>query len=98
MDGATVVAYAIFVAYFALIAGSFILVFISLGGGKPADDLVQGRPFVYLRIALGALICTWYCESPDRKQTDSLSLADASPVMFQFLKVRRRCCHRPRCC
>jgi len=58
----TVIAYAIFGGYFALIAASFALVFVSIGSQRPAEALLETRPFAFLRAALGALLCTWYCE------------------------------------
>jgi alpha-1,2-mannosyltransferase len=63
---AKVIAYAIFGGYFALIAGAFTLVFMSIGAQKSSDALLQTRPFAFLRVAFGALLCTWYCELCDR--------------------------------
>lgn len=57
------VAYAIFTSYFGLIFVSFYLVFRSLLAGKDVKDLFSGRPFLFIRTALGALLCTWYCKS-----------------------------------
>jgi alpha-1,2-mannosyltransferase len=56
------IAYAIFVGYFALIFASFALVFVSIGAQRPAEALLETRPFAFLRAAIGALLCTWYCE------------------------------------
>lgn len=56
------IAYAIFAGYFALIALSFALVFISIGTQRPPEALLETKPFAFLRAALGALICTWYCK------------------------------------
>lgn len=63
MDGQECMAYAILLTYFLLIFLSFGLVFRSLVAGIQLDKLFEGKAFFFLRSALGALLCTWYCES-----------------------------------
>lgn len=59
-----VLASAGFGAYFGLVLISFLLVFRSILDGRKGTDLASGKPFLYLRTALGALLCTWYCQCP----------------------------------
>jgi alpha-1,2-mannosyltransferase len=56
------IAIGIFVAYFGLIAAVSYLVYLSISDGVKLEDLFSGRPFLFLRVAVGALGCTWYCE------------------------------------
>lgn len=56
-------AYAIFAGYFGLIAFSFAVVCHSTFKGVKVGQVFEGRAFLFLRTALGALLCTWYCES-----------------------------------
>lgn len=56
------VAWAIFIGYFTLIFASFGFVFASIVSQKPAKALLEGRPFMFVRVAVGALICTWLCK------------------------------------
>lgn len=58
------IAIGIFVAYFLLIIGFGFLVLRSVAHGVETDDLFSGRPFLFIRLAVGALGCTWYCEPP----------------------------------
>jgi alpha-1,2-mannosyltransferase len=64
MSPDVVLAYIVFGGYFALIFLSFFLVFKSVLHAVPASRLLEGRPFFFLRTAVGALLCTWYCECP----------------------------------
>lgn len=57
------VAYLVFGSYFAAIFSSFFLVFRSILSGVDPKRLLHGRPFLFLRTALGALLCTGYCVS-----------------------------------
>ncbi|KAL1406231.1 asparagine-linked glycosylation protein [Vanrija albida] len=54
------VAWAIFLGYFGIIAASFGFVVASIVSGRKASDVLSGRPFVFARTALGGLLCTWY--------------------------------------
>jgi hypothetical protein len=55
--------YAILYGYFAIILACFGAVIASILGRSPAKDTVlSGRPFVFIRCAVGGLIATWYCE------------------------------------
>lgn len=56
------VAWAIFIGYFGIIFASFGFVFVSILSQKPAKALLEGKPFTFIRVALGALVCTWLCE------------------------------------
>lgn len=55
-------AYAVFSTYFGLIFLSFGFVFRSIAKGQDVSKLFGGRAFLFLRTALGSLLCTWYCE------------------------------------
>ncbi|KAK4685333.1 hypothetical protein P7C73_g4818, partial [Tremellales sp. Uapishka_1] len=50
----------IFAAYFILILVSLYFVFASVFAGTKSKDIFSGRPFLFLRTALGALLCTGY--------------------------------------
>jgi len=63
MNREELVAYLVFGSYFAAIFSSFFLVFRSILSGVDPKRLLHGRPFLFLRTALGALLCTGYCES-----------------------------------
>ena len=56
-------AYAIFVSYFGLIFTSLGFVLRSLAKDVPLKKLFEARPFLFLRVAVGALACTWWCKS-----------------------------------
>lgn len=56
------VAWAIFIGYFAIIFASFGFVFASILSQKSPKALLGGRPFTFVRVAIGALICTWLCK------------------------------------
>lgn len=86
MDGQECMAYAILLTYFLLIFLSFGLVFRSLVAGIQLDKLFEGKAFFFLRSALGALLCTWYCES---YRTTFQALIPFL-VMIQFMSVRQR--------
>lgn len=74
-------AYAILLTYFLLIFLSFGLVFRSLVAGIQLDKLFEGKAFFFLRSALGALLCTWYCESYTPNHVPSAdSLPSHDPV------------------
>jgi hypothetical protein len=55
-------AYGVLIAYFGLIALSFGFVFSSILSGVKVGKLFEGRPFLFLRTAIGGLLCTWYCQ------------------------------------
>ena len=63
MDLPLVAAWLVFIAYFALILGSFLCVLASLTASGSSNELFQGRPFLYVRLAFTSLLVTWYCES-----------------------------------
>jgi len=52
----------IFASYFGLIGLAFYLVFKSLLDRRNVKDLFSGSPFLFLRVAFGSLLATWYCE------------------------------------
>ena len=56
------VAYAIFASYFGLIFTSLGFVLRSLLKDVPPKRLLEHKPFLFLRIAAGALAFTWYCK------------------------------------
>jgi alpha-1,2-mannosyltransferase len=56
------VAQAIFAAYFVLIAACFVLVFKSAFQGVSLGNAWTSGSYVFLRNALFALVCTWYCK------------------------------------
>lgn len=55
-------AYAIFASYFGLIFTSLGFVLRSISEDVPWKRYFEGRPFLFLRVAVGALISTWWCE------------------------------------
>lgn len=57
-----VAAYGVFASYFALIFTSLGFTLRSVCDGVPLARLLDGRPFLFLRIAIAALLCTWFCE------------------------------------
>ena len=61
-----VVAYSIFASYFILILTSFSIVIRSILHNVAPKRLLEGTSFLFLRVAIGALLCTWYCESLHR--------------------------------
>ena len=63
MDASELLACLVFAGYFALILLSFFFVFKSILHGVQAKELLDSRPFLFLRIAVVALGCTWYCQS-----------------------------------
>lgn len=73
------IAIGIFVAYFGLIAAFSYLVYRSMFDGTKLEDVFSGRPFLFIRVAIGALGCTWYCKIfplhsiYDRESTDRQS-------------------------
>lgn len=93
------VAYDIFAAYFVAIFVAFGFVVKSITSDVPVSRLLEGRPFLFLRIALGALLCTWYCESRASSQASSVErlgdcdLYELTAVMFEYMQV---CRPRPR--
>lgn len=56
-------AHTIFAAYFVAIFVTFGFVIKSIISDISGSRLVEGRPFLFLRLAFGALLCTWYCKS-----------------------------------
>ena len=78
------VAYLIFASYFGLIFTSFGYVFKSILDGIAPKRLLEGRPFLFLRVAVAALLCTWYCE-PIFPCQPYLS---SPTVMIEYMKVR----------
>jgi alpha-1,2-mannosyltransferase len=56
------IAIGIFVVYFALIATFSYLVYLSVTENAKLEDLFSGRPFLFIRLAVAALGCTWYCK------------------------------------
>lgn len=55
--------YAILGGYFAIIFACFAGVFVSILSRRPSKETVlSGRPFLFLRVAVGGLISTWYCK------------------------------------
>lgn len=56
------VAWAIFIGYFSIIFASFGFVFTSILSQKSPKALLEGKPFTFIRVAIGALICTWLCK------------------------------------
>lgn len=56
------VAWAIFIGYFSIIFASFGFVFASIVSQKSPQALLEGKPFTFIRVAIGALICTWLCK------------------------------------
>ena len=62
MDSAELLAYLVFASYFGLILFSAIFVGKSIVRDVQPSRLLEGRPFLFLRVAVAALGCTWYCE------------------------------------
>lgn len=55
--------YAILYGYFAIILVCFGAVIASILGPNPSKNTVlSGRPFLFIRCAVGGLLSTWYCE------------------------------------
>jgi hypothetical protein len=54
-------AWTVFISYFALILACFALVFASILDGVKLGRLFEGRAFYFVRAAVAALGCTWYC-------------------------------------
>lgn len=57
-----VLAYGVSASYFGVIFVALGFVLRSVGHGIPWERLVEGKPFLFLRLAIGALLATWYCE------------------------------------
>lgn len=63
LSAEVLVNYAILGGYFVIIFACFGGVFASILSRRPSKETVlSGRPFLFLRAAVGGLICTWYCE------------------------------------
>lgn len=56
-------AWLVFGSYFALILASFGIVLASILDGVKWGRLIEGRAFYFVRAAVAALGCTWYCTS-----------------------------------
>lgn len=55
--------YAILGGYFAIIFACFGAVIASILSRKPTKvQVLSGRPFLFIRAAVGGLISTWYCK------------------------------------
>jgi alpha-1,2-mannosyltransferase len=74
------VAYAIFASYFGLIFTSLGFVLRSLLKDVPPLKLLEAKPFLFLRIAVGALACTWWCECFCTSECTRCDVADGSHV------------------
>ena len=62
MNGEELLALSGPVGYLAVVGFASFFVIRSILSDVDPKRLLDGRPFLFLRVALGALLCTWYCK------------------------------------